>query len=293
MTRARGFSNWNPQDKTILLLHEVIQTLEELNKYWPLTNRQIFYRLVAKEVVSKTEKEYNRLCEVINRARRSRLISMDVIRDDGFSDYELRTGFNHKTEFTQQVLRQAGNFMLDRQLNQSNRIIVWCEAGGMVPQLEKVCNLFGVSVKSSGGFDSTTAKHGMANSLRADQHNIVLHIGDFDPSGLCMFEALADDVKQFAHGYGRTVEFFRIAVTNNQIKQYDLPTAPPKESTHQKKQAMTKTTQCEALHPEILAQIITNEIKSRLDMSAYEELIKKEKLERNKLKQHLSGLLNF
>jgi hypothetical protein len=48
--------------------------------YLPLTIRQIFYRLVGTEVIGKSEKEYANLCELLNRARRARLISMIHLR---------------------------------------------------------------------------------------------------------------------------------------------------------------------------------------------------------------------
>jgi len=38
----------------------------------------------------------------------------------------------------------------------------WCEASGMVPQLQRIADPFGIGVYSSGGFDSVTAKHQIA-----------------------------------------------------------------------------------------------------------------------------------
>ena len=51
----------------------------------PLMTRQIYYRLVASYGYDKTDKFSNRLGEVLNRARRVRLIPMSAIRDDGRS----------------------------------------------------------------------------------------------------------------------------------------------------------------------------------------------------------------
>lgn len=43
------------------------------------------FAVVGTEVIGKAEKQYATLCELLNRAPRARLISMDAIRDDGFS----------------------------------------------------------------------------------------------------------------------------------------------------------------------------------------------------------------
>ena len=82
-TRVRGFAPWSPRGATLQLLDQVRGVLDEYEDYLPLTIRQIFYRLVGAHSYEKTEQAYGRLCEHLNRARRARLISMDVIRDDG------------------------------------------------------------------------------------------------------------------------------------------------------------------------------------------------------------------
>jgi hypothetical protein len=81
--RVRGFAPWSPQAASLELLDQVHAVLGEYEDYLPLTIRQIFYRLVGAHRYEKTEQAYERLCEHLNRARRARLISMDVIRDDG------------------------------------------------------------------------------------------------------------------------------------------------------------------------------------------------------------------
>jgi hypothetical protein len=50
---------------------------------WPLTVRQIFYRLVGSAGYYKTELAYDRLCEHLAKARHAKLIPFDAIRDDG------------------------------------------------------------------------------------------------------------------------------------------------------------------------------------------------------------------
>ena len=281
MTRPRGFiDSWNPQKKTLSRMRAVQDVLTEYSDYLPLTIRQIFYRLVAGEFIGKTEAEYSKLCELLNKARRTHTIPMDAIRDDGFTGLTLLVGWRDKQSFFDTLRTEAEHYQKDRQAGQTKRLVIWCEARGMLPQLERVSREYGVVVKSSGGFDSLTTKHDFA-AVADNTH--ILHIGDFDPSGECMYDALAEDVESFADYYGNHVSFSRLAVTSDHINKYSLPTAPPKPSSHQKNKNMTHTVQCEALDPVTLASIVRMEIETRMDMVQLNEVIAQESVERSEL----------
>ncbi len=167
----------------------------------------------------------------------------------------------------------VNEYTLDRQMGQGRRIVLLCEAGGMVPQLERVAGPCGVTVKSSGGFDSTTVKHLMGSKWGKCA---VLHVGDYDPSGECMYDALSEDVRAFAGAYGNDITFTRLAVTREHIVEHDLPTAPPKASTHQEKKQMDLTTQAEALDPATLAEIVRYGIEGRMNMDIYRQAVETE-----------------
>jgi hypothetical protein len=79
------------------------------------TIRQIFYRLVGADGYEKTEQAYKRLGELLNKARRARLIDMDAIRDDGFSS-QLTTFFANAEAFINNAIAWAEELRLDRQL---------------------------------------------------------------------------------------------------------------------------------------------------------------------------------
>jgi hypothetical protein len=123
-TRARGFAPWSPQAKTLQLLDQVRAVLGEYEDYLPLTIRQIFYRLVGAHSFEKTEQAYERLCETLNRARRARLISMTVIRDDGGTVLTSQNVWDSADEFLNVVRDQATRVRLDRTLGQATRLIV-------------------------------------------------------------------------------------------------------------------------------------------------------------------------
>jgi hypothetical protein len=103
----------------------------------------------------------------------------------------------------------------------------------------------------------------------------VLHLGDHDPSGVHVFSSLAEDIEEFAADYGGDVEFVRVAVTPEQTRQYNLPSAPP-EATDRRSFEGNETRQCEALDPRILAAILQAAIDERFDRDLYGQVLEEE-----------------
>ena len=285
-TRVRGFAEWNPQAATRVLLDQVLAVLAEYADYLPLTIRQIFYRLVGAHGNEKTENAYGRLGELINRARRARLIDMDDIRDDG-GTIIAPTAWSSADDFLDAVRRQAGKLVLDHSAGQKTRLVVICEAAGMAPQLARVADPYGVTVMSSGGFDSTTDKHRFARELAAHERPTeVLHIGDHDPSGAHMFLAFLEDVEAFTRALGGTAAFTRLAVTPDQIVRHRLPTAPPKPTDNRAFHG--ETCQAEAFAPDVLADILRLAIEQRINQQILQRVLRRETRERAKLVKALA-----
>jgi hypothetical protein len=287
-TRVRGFAPWSPRGETLQLLEQVRAVLGEYENYLPLTIRQIFYRLVGAHDYEKTERAYDRLCEHLNRARRARIISMDVIRDDGGTTIA-PSNWDGADQFWRAVRGTAERFTLDRSAGQKTRLVVICEAAGMAPQLGRTANPLGVTVLSGGGFDSLTDKHKFAAELvNHDRPTEVLHIGDHDASGVNMFLAFLEDVEAFTRDLGGNCMFTRLAVTPEQIARYDLPTAPPKETD--KRAFSGETCQAEALAPDVLASILRTAIEQRIDRRVYERVLRREQRIRRELIKRLNWL---
>lgn len=286
-TRPRGFASYNPRGEARTILAGVEAVLAQYAAYLPLTLRQVFYRLVVMAVIGKTEKEYKRLGEILNRARRGDLISFDAIRDDGVVERRPAT-YSRIDDVLTTFVNHIELLQIERQAGQERELRVWCEAAGMVPQLERVAAPYGIAVMSSGGFDSVTIKHNVGKRLAEGGPLTVLHLGDFDPSGVHIFSSLAEDVTAFAEAYGGDVEFERIAVTPAQVEEYQLPTAPPKP-TDNRRFSGNSTTQCEAFDPATLAVILQVAIDQRFDAEAYSRALSREQEIKAELRGRLSA----
>jgi hypothetical protein len=274
-TRVRGLAAWQPRHATVELLDTVRSVLIEYAEYLPLTVRQIFYRLVGAHGCGKTEQVYRRLGEHLNRARRAGLIQFDAIRDDG-TTFAQPQAWDGADQLVLTFIREAEGFRLDRQHGQTTRLIFAVEAAGMLPQVQRIADPYGIAVHSSGGFDSLTAKHDLAITLGQWPRVEVLHVGDRDPSGEHLFTSMAEDVRRIVSdlGLAADIRFTRLAVTLAQIAELRLPTAPAKPTDRRSFEG--ETVQCEAIPPDVLAQIVADAITGRLDRAAYDAVLAEE-----------------
>lgn len=272
--RPRGYiEDYSPQAKTRALLEQAQAVLDEYREYWPMTCRQIFYRMVGAHGYDKTEAAYGRLCHHLANARRGKLIPFDAIRDDGVTTYNLGH-FEDRDDFLRHVRGLGARYTRNRLAAQEYHIEVWCEAAGMLPQLHRVAERYSVPVYSSGGFDSLTAKKRLSDRIcDTGKPAIILHLGDYDPSGESIFNAVADDVAAFVEAdrpWGTiTVDFERVALTEEQVAEHDLPTAPAKASDSRAKGWKGGTCQLEALSPDQIASILKEAIERRIDWTQF------------------------
>lgn len=140
----------------------------------------------------------------------------------------------------------------------------------MMPQLNHVLEDYSIPVYSCSGFDSLSAKYDLKEWCHdtlyyRGRQPVVLHLGDFDPSGESIFEVIRDDVRAFLEadiphvGPGEFV-FRRIALTPELIEEYQLPMSPAKASDARSKRWVGETCQLEALPPDALASVLRAEI---------------------------------
>lgn len=290
-TRVRGFAPWSPRQDTLDVLAQVQEILTEYASYLPMTNRQIFYRLVGTRGYHKTEQAYARLCEYLNRARRAGMIPFSAIRDDG-TDSNGGTGYSGVASWMRAIRYYAEGYGHNLTEGQRYHRELWVEAGGMVPQASAVASDYDVITYSAGGFNGLTDKHETAERLaRQRKPCIVFHVGDLDPSGLSIVDALAEDVTLMARGINRAaqVEFVRVAVTEDQVAEHNLPTAPQKGSDN-RGEWMDETVQCEALPPDVLAATIRAAIEDYTDLDTVEIMRERGDRERAQILAHLDAL---
>ncbi len=281
--RPKGYAPWRPRAETEDVLSQVDEVLAEYRQHLPLTVRQIFYRLVGAFGFPKTEQAYDRLCNYLVRARRAGMVPFEAIRDDSASVLD-HLHFDGVEAFYAYVHRLGREYTQDKLANQDYAIRLHCEAEGMMPQMHAVLEDFSIPVYSCSGFDSLTARRDLARWFH-DTHvykgktPVMLHLGDYDPSGESIFDSLAEDVWQFlmrdAPGlvlrHGGEDLFVRVALTEDHVSKFGLPTAPPKKTDTRSKKWKGETCQLEALPPDTLRSIVVETVWRYIDPRALAE----------------------
>jgi hypothetical protein len=285
--RPRGYAGWRPHASTLQLLADVDAVLERYADHLPLTIRQVFYALVGAEQLDKTERAYARLCEHLNRARRARLIEFGALRDDGVTVMESRS-YRGVEDFHDETGRRAKLYRRDRQASQTHYVEFWCEAQGMMPQLQRVADPFSVPVYSAGGFASLSAvRHIADRAVSRSVPTVLLHVGDFDPSGESIFTAMTGDAAAFVEAdrvlTTCRIDAVRVALTREQVTERGLPSAPAKASDSRSQSWKGGTCQLEALPPDVLAELVREAILGQFDQDTLSAVREVERRERAQL----------
>jgi hypothetical protein len=299
-------------------LADINEILDEYKLQRPLTLRQIWYRLIAQYGHTKDEAKgrfYDgTLSNTLVRARRAEFRTNDgvplfqVIRDD---ELIRRSPFYYADQdnFWSTMKREAAHYTQDRQRGQARQLVLWCETAGMVPQLQRIAAPLGISVFSSGKFDGVMAKHNLGLEWSKYLPRTILHIGDHDPSGIHIFEALARDVIRFSEQMSKRrgrpmpdLEFIRLAVLPGQVVGIE-PDERNWEDNRRFEWVTTRLTsageedhltnnpnetwQAEAIAPNDLAALVQDAIDQRFNYPVYQEVRKEEERTRHLLAQRL------
>jgi hypothetical protein len=291
--RPVGYADWRPQAKTRLLLGQVAAVLAEYDDQLPLTVRQVFYRLVGAHGYAKSEHAYKNLCELLARARRAQLVPFASIRDDGVSVMEAQW-YASPEDWWDDAGRRIERYQRDRQQGQAHRLELWCEAAGMMPQLERIAGAYSVPVFSAGGFLSLSAVRLIVDRARQRDHKtVILHVGDYDPSGHSIFDRMIADAQAFLVNDRllalQEVIGQRVSLTEEQVGLYALPTSPPKASDSRSAAWQGETCQVEALAPDALAAIVDDAIRGWFDLDLVQGEIGAERRDRIAIRALMPG----
>jgi hypothetical protein len=113
----------------------------------------------------------------------------------------------------------------------------------------------------------------------------IIYLGDFDPSGEDMVRDISDRMEMF----GVDIEVKKIALTMDQVKQYNPPPNPAKMSDPRADNFVAEhggySWEVDAINPAELQKIITREIEDRIDRFKLAMIIREEESDKTKLRK--------
>jgi hypothetical protein len=204
------------------------------------TLRTLFYRLVSLQVIPNTKNSYKRLSKVLVKERKEGNIEWDAIADEGrlvicnFNDvYEspeqyIQRGINH-------VKNADSHYKVPRWYKQEHYVELWIEKQALADTFESFLEDRQVRIVVNKGYAGWTFLSENAQRLSEihwkdpGKRIHVLYFGDFDPSGEDMDRHLVDALSHF--DLQCIVDFERIAVTEIDIEEYNLPPVPEDSET--------------------------------------------------------------
>lgn len=258
-------------ENLIDLMNSIIS--EYIEQGFKLTVRQLYYQLVARDIIPNNEKSYKNTTSLLNDARLAGLIDWDAIED--------RTrAFVRRTRWDsgRQILRSAAEgFHMDMWDNQPCRPFVIIEKEALVGVLEPVCYHLDVPLLAARGYPSASVlrEFGVNDLLPVldSQSAVVIHLGDHDPSGLDMTRDLRERIEMFCDGY--PVELVRVALNMNQIEERNPPPNPAKTTDSRfeeyRQQFGDESWELDALPPSYLVELVETEVAKYRDTDRWAE----------------------
>jgi len=272
------------------------------------TVRQVFYILVSKNVIPNTRSSYQKLSNVLARARYFGYLPWNLIRDESRYHTNLEPIENYRTEpysedeiedwIRWKFINLFNNIQINPWLDQKYRVVLVIEKFALYDAINHFVKQefeFGVFDSIAiRGYDSATDVYRVAELaykiVSSNQIPVFLQLGDFDPSGEDIKRDFQERVKFVLFSTFKcnvTPIFEIVAVTKEQIEKYNLPHRPEDEAEIRKLMRDPRFKRWQyglyrveldamlALVPNEFRKIIGNSIRKYFDFETYEKVTKK------------------
>lgn len=275
--------NFKPETKRIIDSANKIIREYQMDGY-SLTLRQLYYQFVARDIIENSQKSYNRLGDIISNARLNGDLDWAAIEDRTRS-LEGNVHWDNPAEIIDYYSRV---YKIDTRIDQPNYIEVWVEKEALAGVVERICRKLDINFFACRGYVSQTAMYEASKRFISNENlgknNIILHLGDHDPSGIDMTRDIRERLNDC---FGAYVEVKRIALNMEQIEEFAPPPNPAKLSDSRCDGYMKKfgkmSWELDALDPNTLNELISSQVASYTDFDKKKALELKQQEGRNLL----------
>lgn len=312
------FQGYRPNARTQLTIEQAREIIvDHQADGLVLTLRQLFYQFVAQGLMDNTQRNYKNLGKTIARARLAGMIDWDAIED------RVRRPVLWSQHESAKAMVEAAlpRFRLPRLEEQPSYVELWVEKDALAGVLEPVAADYHVTLMVNRGYASVSSLKESADRIRScvdrygSEDAIVFYLGDFDPSGEDMVRDIRERLEMFLNhgqleergvdegGPGWLVEqrynnrapvelcVEKLALTMEQVREYDPPPNPAKISDSRAKEFIRKhgrqSWEVDALPPRVLRQLIRDTFDDVLDLDAIAQIRAREETEKERLRELL------
>jgi hypothetical protein len=247
---------------------------------YTMTLRQLYYQFVARGLLPNKQAEYDRLGRIVSEARLAGLLDWNHLEDR-----TRRLADLPHWDSPQSILDAvASQYRTERWADQPERVEVWVEKEALAAVIGQAAEAQDVPWYSARGYNSQSAQWRAAQRHlrweRDGQSATVVYLGDHDPSGLDMPRDLQDRFATF----GTRTRIERIALTLDQVRQFDPPPNPAKQTDSRTPDYIATygddvldengeavSWELDALPPDVLGTLITDAIAAHRDDDRWAE----------------------
>lgn len=270
-----------------LLLDHIESVLEEF-KGMPMTVRQLYYQIIARDLLPNHINSYRKVGKLVKDGRLIGEIDWDAI-EDRLREPDIPSRWRSAEELIEIALDQ---FRLDRWKKQDGRVEVWLEKDALAGIVGEVTDEWQVTLQVNRGYSSVTAMREAAERIRRvwrtqGQYTTIGYFGDHDPSG----EDMVRDVGERLRAFGATVEVEKLAIMRDDIERYNLPPQPAKPKDARtaafRRAHGDECVELDALRPDTLQGRVSGFIKEHLDMDLYDSMRAEERLQVARIRESI------
>ena len=254
----------------------IVERAAEIASGSLMTLRQCFYILVSEGLIPNADTSYKRLSALTAEARREFRFPSFIDGTREVIRYQTYDGLEDAIGETARSYR--------RERTEGQKVQVWIagEKRTLASQLEEWFADLGCPIVVCAGYSSQTLCDDVANLILADgRPALLIYAGDFDPSG-------EDIARDFDERVGAFDDLVRVAVLPEQIEELALTPRPGKASDSRAagftaRYGSLVQVEVEAVHPDTLQQLYQEAIDAVWDTSAFDDVLDREKTERDAL----------
>ena len=264
-----GSPSWKPKQATLDLVAEANTIITRYAAQgYRMTLRQLYYQLVAANIIPNNQRSYSRLGSIMTRARWEGITAVDALYDPG-REPRRAAMWNSPKELLSIC---ADQYASDRWRNSPMRVELWAEKDAVASVLRPVATRYQVTYQSARGFMGLGALAEVAKRL-SQKPTTIIYCGDHDASGQEIPRVIQEQLDRL----DEAVHVDVVALTMTQIGEYDPPPQPAKLSDsrtggYYDRHGTLDVWELDALQPDVLGRITSDAIEALLP-DDYDDII--------------------
>lgn len=322
----KAFISWQPHGKSALVVDQANEICRDYGlQGYDLTLRQLYYQFVARGLVENTQQSYKRIGDIVNNARMAGLMSWSYIVDRTRNLVSSTHWDSPKEIIESAAYGYAIDKRADQEVYVEVWVEKEALAGVIGRASRKVFVPYFSCRGYVSQSEQHAAALRFKKQIEAGQKVVVVHLGDHDPSGIDMTRDITDRIARFLTvelgliGWSDPLDPYwdqemlrdsqvvdaefgeefedaplfqvrRIALNHDQVRQYNPPPNPAKLTDSRVGTYLQRfggeSWELDALDPQVLNDLIVNEVGLWTQHEKVAALVEREDAER----RHLLGI---